>query len=110
MKDPVKCPHCSGEISYSYVAKAADASRMRFALKPMPGEFMTAQVIGNSLAAFGDLLIASGKQLGANTVVLVEKMENGLDPGSIDIHLLAARGPAFDERKKRMKKAKEAKP
>jgi hypothetical protein len=102
----VTCPHCSHEIGFQYTAKAADTSRLRYAIKPMPGEYMTAQVVGATLKGIADLLVASGKSLGANSVVLVEKIENGLDPGAIDFHLLVARGPAFDARKKRMKAAK----
>lgn len=102
----IACPNCKTEIGFQYTAKAADTSRLRYAIKPMPGEYMTAQVVGATLKGIADLLVASGKDLGANSVVLVEKIENGLDPGAIDFHLLVTRGPAFDERKKRMKAAK----
>jgi hypothetical protein len=87
--DPVKCPHCGGELGFAVMSKLMDESRMSFSLHPHPGELLNARSVGGAIEAMDKLLTAIGKDLDAKVAVLIEGLS--YNNGSIQIDLLVAR-------------------
>ena len=106
----MNCPHCGEAFTAGVVAKAQEASRMKFSLAADKGELMTAKNIGGAIEAMGALLIACGRAEKIATEVLVEKIETD-EEGKITAHFLIARWDhqhAPRARNARLKKKPEA--
>lgn len=106
MKEPLKCPHCNGDLGLEVTAKLKAESQMVFRFSPHPGELMTAKNVGGAIEDFGNLLKACGRDAGVPTEVLVERIETS-ETGEISVHVLIARGHehAQSTRNKRSRRA-----
>lgn len=87
---PITCPKCAEPISINLVAKAKAQSKMSFRLSPGQGELLDIQTFAQSAGAFGKLLVGIGRDIGVNTVVLVERLVTE-DDGSLRVDVLIAR-------------------
>lgn len=87
---PVVCPHCEKPLGMDVVANVQAQSKIKYTIWPSAGELMSTRAIGGQITAIGDLLKACGKEAGAPTETLIEKVETGAG-GEITIHVLVAR-------------------
>lgn len=76
---------------------------MTFEIKPQPGAMMQCRSVGESLAALAKLFTACDKELGENTVLMLERASTG-DDGALKFDVLCVRrehnAPAARRRKK----------
>lgn len=86
----VLCPHCSKAIHAGVVARLADSSKVAFRLVPAKGELLDAATVGGTMEQFQKLLVAIGRDMGMNTVVLVESLTTDAD-GAIELKAIVAR-------------------
>lgn len=103
----VLCPNCSHPFSLQMVAKAKSESKMSFRLSPAPGELLDIQTLVGSAGAFGKLLVAVGKDLGYNTVVLVDRIFTEED-GALRIDVMIARSDSKTKKQLSRKATREA--
>jgi hypothetical protein len=97
--DSLRCPHCSERLGLEFVSKLKDTHRISFSIAPKPGEMICAKTLGGTTTQFGKLLEAIGKDLGAKTQVLVERIATD-ETGQHFIHCLITRVAPFGTRKK----------
>ena len=84
------CPHCKAPFSAEFIAKAADESRVVIAVTPAAGEMFDIMTLGGLLRGFARLLRASGASLGADSTILLEKVESG-EGGQLVFRCIVAR-------------------
>lgn len=101
MTDQISCPKCGEELKFAPVAGLSDESRMVFALAASPGEMLSATNAGLALAQFAKLVKGLNKQLGAESEVLVERIETTAE-GEIRCHLAVIRFEKAASRKARL--------
>jgi hypothetical protein len=85
----MNCPHCNVELSAEATARLADESKVAIALEPAPGELFDLKTIGSTLANFAKVLAAVGKEVGAPTLTLLERVE--CDNGKLTFHCIVCR-------------------
>ena len=99
MSEPMRCGKCGEPVAAEAVSKLMNESRMSFSIAPHPGELMNAENVGGSLTQMGKLLRSIGRDMGAQTNVLVENVSTD-DDGKITFKLLLARHePGVKKRK-----------
>lgn len=101
------CPHCGKAFGAEMVARLADESRITWSLTPSPGEFMSAESVGGSLAALAQLLKEIGKNVGCSTEIVVERMETD-EGGKITARLRICRWELAKARRARINAEKRA--
>jgi hypothetical protein len=96
------CPGCGKPLGRVLVAQLKEEHRISYSITPKPGELINTRTLGDTCTHFGKLLEAIGKELGAKTTVLVERIETD-DKGEHTIHCLIARvlNPAAQKKQSR---------
>ena len=96
--DRALCPHCSEPLGLQLVSKLYAEHRIAFSIRPKSGEMISTKTLGGCTTEFGKLLESIGKDMGAKTTVLIERLETD-EEGQHFIHCLITRVAPLAARK-----------
>lgn len=86
----IKCPHCDEDIKFNATVKQCIGVRTGITLTPKKGTYLTAIVVGESIASYARLLDSCAEKIGPHkTVQILEKIETDGD-GAITATFITA--------------------